>query len=114
MERRKWIRIPELDVRVVKVPSEAIERVVAALSHNPKIEFAEKDFVAEALGTANDPYYASGSEWHLAQIQAASAWEITTGNASQVIAVLDTGCELFSPGSAGEAPGWVRLRKQRR
>src|SRR5438045_680507 len=39
-------RIPELDVRVVQVPKEAAERVLTALSQNPKIKFAEKDFVA--------------------------------------------------------------------
>lgn len=97
--------IPGLDVRIVRVPAKAAEAVLAALSHNPKIEFAEPDFIAAANGTANDPYF--GNEWHLAKIQAPSAWDVTTGTASTVIAVIDTGANFSHPDLQGKLlPGY--------
>ena len=92
--------IPALDVRIVRVPAKALEAVLTALAHNPKIEFAEKDFVAQANATPNDPSYVN--EWHLAKIQAPSAWDVTTGTASTVIAVLDTGVNFAHPDLRGK------------
>src|SRR5215207_1177545 len=43
-------RMPELDIRLVHVPEAALDRVLAALSRNPNVQFAEKDFVAEVIG----------------------------------------------------------------
>ncbi len=92
--------IPGLGVRVVRVPAQALDRVQAALAKNPKIEFVEKDFIAQAVGSANDPYYSS--EWHLAMIQAPGAWDVTTGTASTVIAVLDSGANYSHPDLQGK------------
>lgn len=93
-------RIPGLDVRIVRVPARALEAVLAALARNPKIEFAEPDFIAQANATANDPHY--GNQWHLAKIQAPSAWDVTTGTASTVIAVIDTGANYSHPDLQGK------------
>ncbi len=92
--------IPGLDVRIMQVPARALEAVLAALARNPKIEFAEPDFIAQANATANDPYY--GNQWHLAKIQAPSAWDVTTGTASTVIAVIDTGANYSHPDLQGK------------
>lgn len=92
--------IPGLDVRIVRVPAKALEAVLAALARNPNIEFAEPDFIAQANATANDPYY--GNQWHLAKIQAPSAWDVTTGTASTVIAVIDTGANYSHPDLQGK------------
>lgn len=89
-----------LNVRIVRVPAKALEAVLAALSRNPNIEFAEPNFIAQANVTANDPYY--GNEWHLAKIQTSSAWAVTTGAASTVIAVLDTGANYSHPDLQGK------------
>ncbi len=45
---------------------------------------------ASALLT-NDPSVTNGSGWHLNKIQASDAWGITSGNASTIIAICDTG-----------------------
>lgn len=94
--------IPALDVRIIRVPAKALDRVLIALKNNPKIEFAEKDFVMQAIATANDPYYTAAYEWHLAKIQAPAAWDFTTGTASTVLAVIDSGADYSHPDLIGK------------
>lgn len=43
----------------------------------------------------NDPFF--GNQWNMAQIQAPNAWDISTGDNSVVICVLDEGCDLTHP-----------------
>ena len=44
----------------------------------------------------NDELYDS-YQWNLRQIRAPDAWDLTTGSASTVIAILDTGASLTHP-----------------
>jgi len=44
-------------------------------------------------------------QWHLSKIQAPQAWDIETGSASIVVAILDTGVPVFHAG-----PGWFGNR----
>lgn len=94
--------IKQIDVRVLKVSQPALEKVLEALSRDNRVEFAEKDYIAQAVGTANDPYYTSGQEWYLGKIQAPSAWDITTGTSSLVVAVIDTGANYSHPDLQGK------------
>jgi len=94
---RETDSIPALNVRIVRVPAAAAARVLAALNRDLDVEYAEPDFKAEAIGTANDPYYTNGSEWHLAKIQAPFAWDITTGATGIIIAVVDSGANYSHP-----------------
>lgn len=54
-----------------------------------------------ATGVPNDPGYAF--QWHLAAIDAASAWDVTTG-AGVVVAVLDSGAAFEDSGIFRRAP----------
>ena len=92
--------IPALGVRIVRVPERARDAVMAALSRNRAIEFAERDYIAQGIGTANDPL--SGNQWHLNKIQAPIAWDITTGTTSTVIAVIDSGVNFAHPDLQGK------------
>jgi subtilisin family serine protease len=85
-------QIPQLHLMVLQVPEAAADKVAAALDRSGQFTFIEKDFVAQsAMNTPNDPYF--GSQWHLATIQAANAWSITTGMSTSVIAVIDSGAD---------------------
>jgi thermitase len=99
--------IPQLNVRVLRVPAAKRDRVVAALSHNPNIEFAEKNSIASLGAMTNDLYVTNGYEWHLAQIKALDAWSISTGDSATIIAICDTGVMSSHPDLAGKLlPGY--------
>ncbi|HLX71676.1 MAG TPA: S8 family serine peptidase [Verrucomicrobiae bacterium] len=94
-----------LNVRVVNVSEQNADAVLAALRNDPDIEFAERDYVAQAAFVPNDPYV--GDEWHLAKIQAFQAWQGTTGSGNVVVAVLDSGVNMNQPDLAGRLlPGY--------
>lgn len=94
--------VAALDVRIIRVPAIASAQLLTALQHHNDVEYAEPDFTAEALGTANDPYFTQGSQWHLAKIQAPAAWDITTGSTQVVVAVVDSGVTASHPDLAGK------------
>jgi thermitase len=99
--------IQQLNVRVLRVPAAKRDRVVAALSHNPNIEFAEKNSIASLGGMTNDPYVANGYEWHLSQIKALDAWSISIGDPATIIAICDTGVAPTQPDLTGKLlPGY--------
>ena len=88
-------KLDKLNVLVLKVPQAAEEKVVAALSQNPNVEYAELDYIATALMLPNDPYFSN--QWGLlnistpnADIHATTAWDTTLGNGT-IVAILDTG-----------------------
>jgi len=83
--------IKQIDVRILHVPEERFARVLRALSNNPNIEFAEPDVVLAPDMVPNDPWYPN--EWHLPNISAPQAWDITTGRTNVIVAILDTGVD---------------------
>lgn len=92
-------KIDLIDVLVLRMPEKAEDRVVNALSNNPNVEFAELDFIATALMDVNDPDFPK--QWGLentndADIDAAAAWDKTTGNGT-IVAILDTGISKSHP-----------------
>ncbi len=94
--------VPALGVRVIEVPAAAAAHLLAALQQNKDVEYAEPDYTAEAVGTANDPYFTQGSEWHLAKIEAPAAWDTTTGASNIIVAVVDSGVRASHPDLAGK------------
>ncbi|HSX14880.1 MAG TPA: S8 family serine peptidase [Candidatus Saccharimonadales bacterium] len=76
------------------------------------IEVAEPNFVNHAQLIPNDPYYSSSSLWGtpsdlwgLKKINAASAWDQTTGSTGIVVASIDTGVDRNNPDLASNM--WV-------
>ncbi|MCS7170040.1 MAG: hypothetical protein NZ949_05395, partial [Candidatus Kapabacteria bacterium] len=65
--------------------------VCRALSDNPEIEYAEPMYRRYPLYTPNDPRFAQ--QWHLQRIAAPGAWDVTRGDTSVAIAVIDTGTD---------------------
>ena len=94
------------DAQVFKLPQRLsiaeVEAIARQLSTDPQVEYAEPDRMMRPLLFPDDPEYAN--QWHyfsnVAQAPHAAtagganlpgAWDITTGSASIVVAVIDTG-----------------------
>ncbi len=100
-------RQTEMGVWVLKVPPGNVDRVVAALSRNPNVEFAEPNGIITGFGDPNDPFdngscYNSSqhgcvTQWAWAKVQAYQAWDVTTGSGGVRIAVVDTGIDNSHP-----------------
>lgn len=92
--------IPQIRVKRIKVPEKAREKVKAALSKNPHVEFVEENHIAEPTVVPNDSSY--GSQWHLTKIQAPQGWDIATGSASFPIGIIDSGVDADHPDLAAK------------
>ena len=102
-------RIPgTTDQFVLSLSTSKAEDVLTEVNRHagdPRVLWAEPDFITEELRHENDTYFAD--QWHLnntgqtgarndADIDASEAWQTTTGS-QMVIAVLDDGFELNHP-----------------
>ena len=91
------------DAQVFKLPQHLplaeVEAIARRLSADPQVEYAEPDRIMRPLLVPNDVRYAD--QWHYMSHLAPDlvagganlpgAWDITTGSASIVVAVIDTG-----------------------
>ena len=73
-------------------PGERVEYKIQALAGDASISYVEPDYFVKACKTPNDPYYNS-YQWYHKKIDAPSAWDITTGSSTIVVAVLDSGVD---------------------
>src|SRR5438874_1876427 len=81
------------------------DAVIAALDKNPNIEYVEPNYIVHAFVTPNDPQYpqlwglknvgqyVNGTGIPGADINAEAAWNVTTGSASIVVGIVDTGLD---------------------
>lgn len=98
-------KLEQLDVHVIRVPADKWSKLKDNLAKNPKYEYVEEDAIAMGLWTPNDPMF--GNQWHLSKIAAPSAWDVTTGSNTVIVAVLDTGIQMNHPDLQGRIlPGW--------
>lgn len=65
--------------------------VCRALVGNPEVEYAEPLYWRFPLYTPNDPRFSQ--QWHLLQVAAPGAWDVTRGDTSVSIAIIDTGTD---------------------
>lgn len=75
-------------------PDETPARMVQAYRQNPQVEYAERNYLAYAFFTPNDPYYSQQWNFHSFNeggINMPAAWDVTTGDPGVIVAVLDTG-----------------------
>jgi thermitase len=99
--------ISALSVQVVAVPRGEAAMKVKEYSSHPEVAYAEPNYIAKAVGSPDDPYFAQ--QWGLTKIEAPQAWGITTGNANISIAILDTGVDPNHPDLTGKIVGSVNF-----
>ncbi len=72
-----------------------VEKTAKVLQSDPRVLYAHPNYILQATTLPNDTHLSS--QWGLTNINAAGAWGRTTGDASIVIAVVDTGVDLDHP-----------------
>jgi serine protease len=109
--------------QVLRAKGLSSQQLADRLAAQSDVEYAVVDGRKRALAAPNDPLYAGGQsgsvpavgQWYLraptsgavAAINAPTAWDITNGNSSVVVAVLDTGVRKDHPDLAGKLlPGY--------
>lgn len=77
-----------------------VDQFIKDLSAINQIEYAEKKELHITTLTPNDTYYSNSTtngQWFLYQINAAQAWDISTGDAGTVVAVTDNAINVNHP-----------------
>jgi serine protease len=69
--------------------------VAKALQSTGAVEYAEPHYIRYVDFAPNDTYY--GKQWHLSKIKADSAWDVTKGDSSVIIGIVDTGVQWDHP-----------------
>jgi subtilisin family serine protease len=98
--------IPQLDVHVLAVVSSiGLAPVLAALRADPRVRHAEPEGVVRALQVPNDEFWSS--QWSPVRTHAPRAWDLTTGSAGIVVAIVDTGIDPTQSDLRGKlVPGY--------
>lgn len=73
---------------------------IKELHNDSAVAFAEPNYLYQAQTVPNDEYYPF--QWHYPLINLPAAWDITTGDSSVVVAVVDTGVLLNHPDMQGQ------------
>ena len=90
---------------MLDVPEESSDAILEALQKTGLFAYVEHDYYARTAAVPNDPSYIA--QWHLPQIRSAEAWDLTTGSAAVVVAVIDSGADATHPDLAAKlVPGW--------
>jgi subtilisin family serine protease len=79
----------------------SVRSAVAELESNPRVEFAEPNYVYQLSVIPNDPRFPRLHGLHQPggnhDIDAPAAWNTTTGDADVVVAVIDSGVDIEHP-----------------
>jgi len=73
---------------------------IKALRKDPAVVYAEPNYILKASVIPNDEFYAL--QWHYPLINLPAAWDLEIGNASIIVAVIDTGVLLNHPDLQGQ------------
>ena len=79
-----WVRLA--------VPIGEEEATVDTFQQRADVLAAEPEYFVHAMGTPNDPEYRN--QWNMNIVGAPLAWDMTTGNADVIVAIVDTGVDL--------------------
>jgi parallel beta-helix repeat protein len=88
-ERTFIVRLEAPGLEAVEQAIEYFTQAVAAVA------YAEPDYIRQLSAEPNDPLY--GDLWGMPQISMPDAWDLSTGDAKIVVAVLDTGMDMDHP-----------------
>jgi subtilisin family serine protease len=80
---------------VIHSDTQTTAELIAAFAADPRVMYAEPDYIYEIDVTPNDP--ALSGLWGMPKISAPAAWDVSTGSPAVVIASIDTGVDYTHP-----------------
>ncbi|MDF1513822.1 MAG: S8 family serine peptidase, partial [Anaerolineae bacterium] len=83
------------DVDILRVAEGQEKEIIAYLSAQPDVIFAEPDYLYSVAAAPDDPFF--GAQWAHTNLHSVQAWDITTGSTSIKIAIVDTGIDAGHP-----------------
>lgn len=93
--------IPQIGVQAVKVPAGwTVQRTLNYYKSLPTVQYAEKDYLAKADATVNDPLYSQ--QYWLDKVGAPTAWDLSMGDPKVRIAIIDSGVDYTHEDLAGK------------
>ena len=99
-------RLSEVSAEVVTVEAGKVKEKIADLVKDPRVEYAEPNFIATALELTNDPGIVNNLQWGMYKVKAAnaftSAWNTAKSDPSVKVAILDTGIDQDHPDLSGK------------
>ena len=84
-----------LELYTLSFDNKTIEQLVNEYSSIPEVEYAEPNYLLESFLTPNDANYSL--KYDLLNINSELAWNLTTGNRSVIIAIIDSGVDWDHP-----------------
>lgn len=78
----------------------SLEAAIQSYRADPRVRYAEPDYVVHALDLPNDQYF--GNQYGMEKIQAPAAWSTTHGSGNVKIAILDCGIYEAHPDLVGK------------
>ena len=77
--------------RVQLSSSHTVTDAITSFESDPNVLYAEPNYLLHSTVTPNDPFF--GILWGMNKIGAPAAWDLTTGDKSVVIGIIDTGID---------------------
>ena len=99
LRSRSPIRLQDFYIAKINESRDALE-VAREISRSEAVEYAQPDYLHQVHAIPNDPDFSSQPFWN--QISAPQAWDITQGDSSVIIAILDTGVDWDHPDLAAD------------
>ena len=116
--KRTFSTLPEIESLALE-PGADVASAVAALEADPRVEYAEPNYILSAFGEPNDPAFRH--QWGLhntgqevrslpsqgegIDVDAPEAWDMGTGSHEVVVAIVDEGLDVTHPDLAANV--WV-------